>query len=186
MIAIFSLFLLTACGEKDYTRAELDLRGPLGDSTNTDIFDFFIDYIKKESHLTRAQAIKANEGEEELHRLVAAGELLKSQIASVYEGEMSHVLYIFCSHYKDCKSFSLYAKNGQVVAAGSKEDFFTDLIIKNEVYNQFIDGKLTEPYFEDQDKKITYPVFMHERDFGVHKKSKEASELIGFVVVHKK
>ena len=185
LAVLLFLPLISGC-KQESPQNELSLQYPLGDGVHTEIHDFVVDYIKNDAHLTREQAMHDNQIAEQVDKDIAAGEILKPPIVGVYESSMSHILHIFCHHYTDCKSLAIYARNGQVIAAASKASFYTDYIIKTDLYNQYMDGALTKPYIDKSNNKTVYPIYLREDMIATHTKPKTKHNLIGFIIVYKK
>ena len=194
LIYALLLFILIPC--KQVQSYETDkksdinhcLRHPLGDN-QTEVYPFIVDFVKQYSPWSRRQAVLANE-----EYIKNKGiEDLKPQIDVVFESQMSHILMHFCKD-SECRSLSLYARNGQIIAfAADYPEINVDFIIEDELYQRYKNGVLTKPHTKAGETKTISPIYSppesseasHNKDEveGLHESEEN---LVGFIAYERK
>lgn len=87
-------------------------KSPVGDKTNTDIFEFIIKEIDKNKNATREEALKFSQMEK--NALRSNGQL-KPESVSISESIFSHLLRALCKLNSGCVALAVYAKNGLAI-----------------------------------------------------------------------
>jgi len=174
--------VLVSCSQGAWEQTNRPLLHPLGDYSHAEVYDFIVDYVRKFTKDNREQALLAFKIAEEVDREIATGEVLKPPIVSAYESSMSNILHVFCQHFPTCRSLSLYASSGEILAAASKKEAYASLIIADDLYQRYQDGILTGPYINKESHETTYPIYLSSQGYATHFRPEATDKPIGFIV----
>lgn len=91
-------------------------RSPLGDNQNTEVYSFIVDQLNKAKSYSPEEISALMEQEQ---KILEDQSTDKPHMADISEGELAHLLGVFCRDFPGCQEITLYQKDGMGIALGS-------------------------------------------------------------------
>ncbi len=176
--SFFLFFLLIAFSQEVLKAFDPTGESPIGDRIHVTVYTFLMDYLKAHRSQTRAEALKENELEEKILHEIAQGEILKTSADTAREGEIPNLLRILCEVHASCKSISLYAKSGLLLATTTGG---VDYLIPEPLYGKYVRENVDKP-LEKGDTRVLCPIYLTQGGAGGFIRQSPQDELIGFAL----